>query len=311
MQAKLLCKTGQLAGKEFLIKKDATIGKHPANDCVLDADIISGQHARIYFDDAESVFFVEDLNSRNGTLLDGKPVKYKEKLGELHVITFAHKFDFIFQRLKVSSERGEKSPAKTSKKIETPIEKTIFDQDDFIVPAIEGLSDGSKTVFDQEIAFPPSGLEGSSSPVDLEKTVRDQDVVPPTGAFETAKDAMQTRIDQDFFAPPSIPGVEPTAQKAPRVLTFLLQVSSINKIFELKEGENVVGRTDESDICLDQSSISRRHAIIRVEKGKVVLQDAGSKNKTFVNDEKIESPVEVGLDAAIRFGAVEAKLVSK
>ena len=287
MKAKLFCKTGHLAGKEFIVKKEAIIGKHPANDCVLDADIISGQHARIYYDDAAGTFFIEDLHSRNGTRLDGTPVKYKEKLGNLHVITFAQKFDFIFQRLK---GRGEKTAAKSPREIKTSVEKTRFDQDNFVAspipeaPAPVSGSEAGKTMFDQEVILPPSTLRQTHDPG-------------------------RTRRDQDFAAPPAIPEAEPPPAKAPPAI--FLEITSINRIFELKPGDNVVGRTDESDICLDEPSISRKHAVIRLKDGRVFVKDAGSKNKTFVNDVTAETEIEVASGATIRFGAVEGKLLTQ
>jgi pSer/pThr/pTyr-binding forkhead associated (FHA) protein len=284
MQAKLMCKTGQLAGKEFLINNEATIGKHPTSDCVLDADIISGQHARIYYDDREGSFFVEDLNSRNGTRVDGAPVKFKEKLSDLNVITFAHKYDFIFQKLKSGSE---KTAAKTSQKTEPVSDQTMLDQEVFISP--------------------PTG-EPAGASADLGKTMFDQDVVAPPD-FSAPDDAQRTRIDQDFVATPAFPAAEQSQPlKEPR---FALHIVGANKTVELKLGENIVGRTEECDVVLDEPSISRKHAVIRLQAGKVFVKDAGSKNKTFVNNEKIEREVEAPPAAAIRFGAVETRLMKK
>ncbi len=285
MQAKLFCKTGQLAGKEFLINNEATVGKHPTNDCVLDADIISSQHARIYYDDGEGCFFVEDLNSRNGTRVDGAPVKFKEKLGDLHVITFAHKFDFIFQNLKLPTEKSKS----VDDKMAAASEKTMFDADAFIAPAISEPS--------------------AASYADRDKTMIDGEVMLPPTDFGKSDDAQRTRLDQDFVAIPAFPAVEePQPAKEPH---FALHIVGVNKTVELKPGENIVGRTEECDVVLDEPSISRKHAVIRLEAGKVFVKDAGSKNKTFVNNEKIEREVEAPPDAAIRFGAVETRLMKK
>ncbi len=50
MQAKLFCKFGQLAGKEFDISDEATIGTNDSNGIVLNAATISENHARISLD---------------------------------------------------------------------------------------------------------------------------------------------------------------------------------------------------------------------------------------------------------------------
>ena len=95
--ARLFCVTGELAGSSFRIGAAATIGKHPDNDVVLPATTVSRNHARIATDAERQCSVLEDLGSSNGTLLDGIPVRGPERLGRLHVITFAADHDFIYQ----------------------------------------------------------------------------------------------------------------------------------------------------------------------------------------------------------------------
>ncbi|MGH9088079.1 MAG: FHA domain-containing protein [Acidimicrobiales bacterium] len=54
----------------------------------------------------------------------------------------------------------------------------------------------------------------------------------------------------------------------------------------------IAGRHPESDIFLDDITVSRRHAEFRREDdGKVVVRDLGSLNGTYVNRERIEEKV--------------------
>jgi len=282
MIARLMCKTGQLAGKETIIKhEDATIGKQPSNHFVLDADIISGRHARIFYDANDQAYFLEDLNSRNGTKLDGMPVTQKERLGKLHVITFAKKYDFIFQML------DEKPVASAPSKVVSSDEKTRLD--------------------DQAVAL-PAGLEAAA-----EKTMIDQEVlfVPSKLGEPTETEAEKTRFDQEAIVAPNLAGEVASESKAEKKSAFHLEIKGISKRFPLKEGENIVGRAEECDICIDDSSISRKHAVLILQSGTVRLKDLGSKNKTFLNNEKVEAEIEVATNASIRFGAVETKLIEK
>jgi hypothetical protein len=51
----------------------------------------------------------------------------------------------------------------------------------------------------------------------------------------------------------------------------------------------VIGRHPESDIFLDDITVSRRHAEIRREESEFTLVDTGSLNGTYLNRERIEA----------------------
>jgi sigma-B regulation protein RsbU (phosphoserine phosphatase) len=66
-------------GKVYPIDKDCVIlGRHPSCDIVLEIGAVSRQHARIVR--TGSGFFLEDLNSRNGTYLNGQRVHGRQPL---------------------------------------------------------------------------------------------------------------------------------------------------------------------------------------------------------------------------------------
>jgi pSer/pThr/pTyr-binding forkhead associated (FHA) protein len=52
-----------------------------------------------------------------------------------------------------------------------------------------------------------------------------------------------------------------------------------------------IGRHPDSDIFLDDVTVSRRHAQVRRERGGFVVEDVGSLNGTYVNGERIERAV--------------------
>ena len=58
--------------------------------------------------------------------------------------------------------------------------------------------------------------------------------------------------------------------------------------FFLDSDQTQVGRHPESDIFLDDITVSRRHAEIRRVNGGFTLQDVGSLNGTYVNRERVE-----------------------
>jgi pSer/pThr/pTyr-binding forkhead associated (FHA) protein len=59
--------------------------------------------------------------------------------------------------------------------------------------------------------------------------------------------------------------------------------------FLLDTDVTTAGRHPESDIFLDDVTVSRRHAEFRREAGVFVVRDVGSLNGTYVNRERVES----------------------
>ena len=378
MEAKLFCKFGEFAGREFDISDEATIGTDASNTIVLKTETISGNHARIFFDKEEKHYFLEDLGSINGTRLDRIKVTQKEKLGVLHAITFANEYKFIFQAIKSPekptpepSTAVEKSPGETifdeGEITPTPDlgeevkNKTIFD-DKVNIPTPEVEKVGGGTVFDDEPIKSPQIEEsppepskavekspgetifddGESTPTpDLgeelkTKTVFDDKDNIPTPDVEKAKGA--TVFDDEAIIPPQIeqqqeqdppeavqldtgnvkfPPIQHGAEKEQLAESkeispsFELFFKKLKKTFELKEGENIIGRGDDCDIFLDDRSVSQPHAALIVKSGKVFIKDLQSKNKTFIRRKEVEEETELEPGSKIRFGGVEAKLISK
>jgi len=77
----------------------------------------------------------------------------------------------------------------------------------------------------------------------------------------------------------------------------------------LREGEQIIGRAATSHVRLPDSSVSRNHAKIVLEDGKVTLTDLESSNGTFVNGAPITEPRGLELGDVLAFADVELKLV--
>lgn len=61
--------------------------------------------------------------------------------------------------------------------------------------------------------------------------------------------------------------------------------------YVLMEGVAVtVGRSDDNDICIPDRRVSRRHATIYYKHGVFLLDDMGSSNGVFVNEQRVLEP---------------------
>jgi DNA-binding winged helix-turn-helix (wHTH) protein len=74
--------------------------------------------------------------------------------------------------------------------------------------------------------------------------------------------------------------------------------------YSLAEGEHLIGRDSDIAVTLESTTISRRHACLRVTKQAATIQDLGSKNGTFLNDERVAGEMEVADGDRIRVGSV-------
>ena len=68
-----------------LERESAILGRHPDCDIVLDSGAVSRQHARILRID--NAFFIEDMQSRNGTYINGKQIRDRYELSDDDRIT--------------------------------------------------------------------------------------------------------------------------------------------------------------------------------------------------------------------------------
>jgi type III secretion system YscD/HrpQ family protein len=87
-------------GAEFSMQPGATylIGTDPNScDIVFHDTSVSRQHARIQISEDESIF-IEDLKSRNGTLVDGEPLREKRKLDPNTIVTTGTTSFLIYDR---------------------------------------------------------------------------------------------------------------------------------------------------------------------------------------------------------------------
>jgi hypothetical protein len=76
------------------------------------------------------------------------------------------------------------------------------------------------------------------------------------------------------------------------------------KILRLDRETQVIGRSTECDLRLDDEFVSQRHAVIRREPFGGVIEDLGSSNGVIVNGEQIDAPMPLRDGDVVRLGNV-------
>ncbi len=93
--AKLIGRTGPIAGKDFVLGDTTRIGSAREAEIRIRAEGVSRIHARLWRED--DAYWLEDAGSTNGTLLSGTRVR-KDRLRHLDVVTLGRTVDLIFIR---------------------------------------------------------------------------------------------------------------------------------------------------------------------------------------------------------------------
>lgn len=129
MSRLILSLDGQSMAEYNLNKERYTIGRYPDNDIRIDSPAVSGHHSLIINILNDS--FLEDLNSTNGTYVNGKLIK-KHSLQDGDIITVGH------HQLRFADEVG--------------IEEGEFQKTMVLTPGQHGLS-GTKVETPRKVAF--------------------------------------------------------------------------------------------------------------------------------------------------------------
>lgn len=72
--------------------------------------------------------------------------------------------------------------------------------------------------------------------------------------------------------------------------------------YALAAGQHIIGREPGLAVRLDSPKVSRRHARVVVHGGQATIEDLGSKNGTFVREERIAGPVTLEAGDTVRVG---------
>ncbi len=120
------------------------------------------------------------------------------------------------------------------------------------------------------------------------------------------------------------PLAELVADAAESQTAYLIVLSgkAVGKMFRVKPGEMLIGRSSACDIFLEDDGVSRKHAqLVCGPEGAVVLRDMGSTNGTWVEGERVAAKelrdgdrLQIGSATILKYGyqdSVEEKFVSQ
>lgn len=73
---------------------------------------------------------------------------------------------------------------------------------------------------------------------------------------------------------------------------------------QLREGDNILGRSGHDVVVLDSPTVSRHHALVRVSGADATVSDLGSKNGTWIGTTPVGAGTPLVSGAEVRLGSV-------
>lgn len=254
---------------EFTFKKSKLIyliGSDEQNDFVIHDEKVAIKHLKI--ECIQNSWYVEDLNTKSGTSLNGKPMLNKEQIVQSDELAIG-KHHLIFENLAADSLDDSETYFNMS---EGDIKIDIIGEDDFADVYNKPEEKPVESFKPTEQAFELNSQETS-------EFYQFEDLAPETATIESNSNSQNQTSSKDA---------------SPFSLLAIYGPYIGNK-YPLKYGETKIGRDNTlNDIIIrnDESgildpSISRRHATVNYKNGKFYVSDKRSKTRTFVNQVKL------------------------
>ena len=296
MIAKLIWKRPNRPGREYWFEDEATIGSATGNTICINAEGLAENHARIHFDRVHQEFVLEEIDGAGGITVNGKSVDGPVRLEHRQVIVFGRSVACVF---KISAPGEESQPQVEIRAHDHPRTRAPGP------PPVAGPPQSSRIVIqaERESGGPESDAESHAAHDGQHQARREETRAADYGHSDPRATAVIHRIAD----PPAPPAHE--SREEQEVLFLQMLNSSDRRLHRLQYGINTIGRSGECSIQINDRSISRRHAILTVERERILLKDVGSKNHTFLNKERILGEVEVTPGVPLHFGLIEAKVV--
>lgn len=254
---------------QLVMDQPLTVGRSPSCNVRLEDVHMSGAHAEVMWNaDGFSVF---DLNSANGTLVNGKktqgrtPVRLGDHIQTGGVIFHLRDVDIQvegdIEMIEVSD--GPRMLAFDAGKTEVAMRAMI--------PVAQTMAVGAL----------PKG--GAPDPLDRAATV-----VPKTLGDRAQKTTMAAGVAAPHLDAEVLSGAAALKQRVEAGgsgATALVQWE--DRIDPFWSAPVSIGREHSSGIVLEDSAVSLRHAVIDVRDGRYLLRDVGSSNGVFINQKRI------------------------
>jgi len=264
---------------------EVSIGRVEENTIRLDERNVSRRHARLLKDNG--AVFAEDLSSYNGVWVNGDRVAGRREIKEGDLIRIGDfhlelRGEGLLRRAEEATQRTT-APARetTQPEIRMPAGENTVTQVQALPHAGAAAASASPSLAPRETAplAPVSrdaGRSASRSEQPRAEAARGEEAEDPHEATAIIRIEMLS----------GLAGKQASALAGDKPKLVCVSTNLAGREYEITKTEVVIGRTDDNDIVVDHRSVSRHHAKILVQAGRVTLVDMKSANGTLINGEE-------------------------
>lgn len=263
-------RNGRFQGQRLALTRSIiSIGRDEENDIWLDDDMASRHHAELAY--ASNLVYITDCDSLNGVLLNGRRIVNVALVRQGDILEIgSHRLLFELAQDVGTRATGEQ---------DDPLARHAWKP--FVPNRIShnGLTPSSTPA-------PTQPLEPGKTPEPAAEGTKQAD--QPGGLPAQEVDAM---LSQEWQDTAELERATPLPRSPQIEAAFIIRDGEmVGKTFLLDRPILTIGRGSESDIVINDVSISRRHVqILRQGTGDFV-QDLGSRNGTTLNGEPLYYP---------------------
>ena len=275
---KLILQEGPVAGKEFdLSQAETVIGRAPSVDIVIAQSAVSGRHALITRQAGEYV--IEDLNSTNGTFINGQRLMGRKPLGHGDQIRLGQTITLEVQ-----------APAQPQKTMVqgSPVDATMFEDN---LTAAQVVAAGAVIDLNDDEANTDLS-SGNLADVPLASIPMQHTEEPPPA--QPAGGA--TMIYDDFLD---------LAAAAPAQLQIAV-AGAAPLTYTLDKQKMSIGRADDNDIVVQSRIVSRHHAMLeQVGDGYQIVPYPQAGNPILFEGRPLIGSHRLGHEDKLRIGGLD------
>ncbi len=272
---------GRFQGQRLALKRVVvTIGREEDNDVWLDDDMASRYHAELVWDQGR--VYVSDCGSLNGVLVNGKRILSSTTIEQGGLLEIgSHRFLFEHAELP-DTVIGQDDPL--SRHVWRPSMTTA--SSDNLLPVTKPLEDIASPGSADFLSHPPP-----STP--------DQAPIPDQTTIKEWQDTAQLNP------------ISPIPRSSDLDGAFVIRDGAMaGQSFLLDRPVLTIGRGSESDIVINDASISRRHAQVLRQANGNYMQDLSSSNGSKVNNEPLHTPRLLQFGDVVCLGSIHLEYVT-